>query len=223
MDKRLVVITGHYGSGKTEFAVNYAILCSKIYKKVNLADLDIVNPYFRSRDKAEILNNFGIKVTGSMTGDSTLEVPALPAEIRGLIDDQEAKTIIDAGGDPVGARVLARYAKYIEKHDFDMFMVINANRPDTQSVDSILKYIQEIEFSSKLKITGLINNTHLLKKTTKDEVYKGHELVNKVFEHTGLPIRYESAIKSVADEINSIDKNIEVFPFDLYMRESWMS
>jgi len=203
MDKRLVLITGHYGSGKTEFAVNYAIECSKDHHNVRLADLDIVNPYFRSREREDLLKSFGIRLVGNVNVNVSIELPALPPEIRGAIEDSQSKSVIDVGGDPIGARVLARYSEDIKKQDYDMFLVVNANRPETQNKDAVIKYIKEIEFASKLKITGLVNNTHLLKSTSKEDVYRGHRLVEEVSIETHLPIKYDAAIKKIAEEINS--------------------
>ncbi|HBH12885.1 MAG: Uncharacterized protein XD91_0915 [Clostridiales bacterium 38_11] len=220
-DNRLTIITGHYGSGKTEFAVNYSIESLNYYQKVILADLDIVNPYFRSREKSAFLKNMGIRVIGSSMMNSSMEIPALTADINGAIDDKTSKTILDIGGDPVGARVLARYSNQISLQDYDMFIVVNANRPETQTVEAVKKYIHNIELSSKLKISGIINNTHLLRSTSVDDFYKGHELSKKVFNVTGLPVVYEVAIRSIVDKIK--DSGIQIFPIDLYMREDWMS
>jgi hypothetical protein len=223
MNKILVIITGHYGSGKTEFAVNYSVECAKNHKKVNIADLDVVNPYFRSREKAEELAKKGIRVIGSMIENSTLEFPSIPPEVRGMIEDKNTKTILDVGGDPEGARILAGYSSYIKEQDYEMLLIVNANRPQTQTLEDVLGYIESIEASSKLKITGLVNNTHLLKSTTKEDVIRGHKLVEEVSEATGLPVVYETAIKSVADEVKKDYKDLGVFPLDLYMRETWMS
>lgn len=221
IDNRLTIITGHYGSGKTEFAVNYSIESLNYYQKVILADLDIVNPYFRSREKATFLKNMGIRVIGSSMMNSSMEIPALTADINGAIDDKTSKTILDVGGDPVGARVLARYSNQIILQGYDMFIVVNANRPETQTVEAVKKYITNIEFSSKLKISGIINNTHMLRSTSIDDFFRGHELCQLVSEQTGLPVVYESAIRSIADKIK--DPGIKIFPIDLYMRENWMS
>ncbi|MDP3385963.1 MAG: ATP-binding protein [Eubacteriales bacterium] len=220
-DNRLTIITGHYGSGKTEFAVNYSIKSLNSYNKVVLADLDIVNPYFRSREKAAFLKNMGIRVIGSSMMNSSMEIPALTADINGAIDDKTSKTIMDIGGDPVGARVLARYSNQISMQGYDMFIVVNANRPETQTVEAVKRYMNNIELSSGLKISGLINNTHLLRSTSIDDLLKGHELCQKVTEDTGIPIVYEVAIRSIADMIK--DPSIKIFPIDLYMREDWMS
>ncbi len=201
IDNRLTIITGHYGSGKTEFAVNYSIESLNYYQKVILADLDIVNPYFRSREKATFLKNMGIRVIGSSMMNSSMEIPALTADINGAIDDKTSKTILDVGGDPVGARVLARYSNQIILQGYDMFIVVNANRPETQTAEAVKKYIRNIEFSSKLKISGIINNTHMLRSTSIDDLFRGHELCQIVSEETGLPVVYEAAIRSIADQI----------------------
>lgn len=223
MDKRLIIITGHYGSGKTEFAVNYSVKCAKNNEKVNIADLDVVNPYFRSREKAEELAEKGIRVIGSMVGNSTIELPSIPPEVRGMIEDEDAKTILDVGGDPEGARILAGYSSYIKEQDYEMLLIVNANRPQTKKLEDVLGYIESIESTSKLKITGLVNNTHLLKSTTVEDVLRGHKLVKEVSEATGLPIMCETAIKNVVDEIKQSYKDLKMFPLDLYMREKWMS
>jgi len=224
LDKRLVIITGHYGSGKTEFAVNYAVKMKNNYDNVSLADLDIVNPYFRSREKKTFLENIGINVLdSSINNNQTLDLPALPAGIMGSITNLNMKAILDIGGDPVGARVLARFSEQIRKMDYDLFYVINGNRPETQTKEDVIRYLKDIEKTSGLKVTGLINNTHLLKDTSISDVEFGHELSKEVSWEIDIPIRYESAIKNIADKIVNEEIKAKLFPLDLYMREEWMS
>ena len=141
-DKRLVIVIGHYGSGKTEFAVNYAIKMKEIYDSVSIADLDIVNPYFRSREKRELFEEIGIKLFDSSIRNTAVDIPALPAELMGVILNQNVKSILDVGGDPVGARVLARYSDQIKNVEYDMLYVINGNRPSTSTVEGVLKYLK---------------------------------------------------------------------------------
>jgi len=222
-DKRLVVIIGHYGSGKTEFSVNYAVKLKEKYENVSIADLDIVNPYFRSREKREYFEQIGIKVYDSSIRNTSIDIPALPAEMMGVIQNQNEKSVIDVGGDPVGARVLARYAEQIKNVEYDMFYVINGNRPETRTAEDTVKYLRMIEITSGLKVTGLINNTHLLKETTVEDVEFGHELTKKVSWETDIPIRYEAAIKDVALKITNKEILEKLFPINLYMREEWMS
>lgn len=222
-DKRLVIVIGHYGSGKTEFAVNYAVKMKEMYENVSIADLDIVNPYFRSREKREFFEGIGVKVYDSSIRNTSIDIPALPAEMAGVILNQNVKSIIDVGGDPVGARVLSRYAEQIKNVEYDMFYVINGNRPETNTVEGVIRYLKMIESTSRLKITGLINNTHLLKETTVEDVEFGHELTKKVSWETDIPIRYEAVIKKTADKIKNLEIIEKLFPINLYMREEWMS
>lgn len=221
-DNRIRIITGHYGSGKTEFAVNYSAKLSKEGKNVVLADLDVVNPYFRSREKTKELAEVGVKVLGSSLRGSNTDVPAVSSEINGPLQNEEIEAILDVGGDPVGARALGRYYAYFKEGKYDMFFVLNANRPETQTVEKTIQYIREIERISRAKVTGLINNTHLMKSTTVDDVLGGQKLVEEVSKVTGIPVKYVVALEHVANEL---PKNIDgqIFPITLYMRDEWMS
>lgn len=222
-DKRIRIITGHYGSGKTEFAVNYVLELAKSGGKVAIADLDIVNPYFRSREKTELLEEKGVRVIASSLKGINTDVPALSAAINAPLEDKLYDLVLDVGGDPVGARVLGRYYNFFsDKDDYDMFLVVNANRPETQTVEAVISFIKSIEHASRLKITGLINNTHLLKSTTIEDVMRGQKLVEEVAEKTGLEVKYVSVIESLADKLPS-DIQGEIIPIKMYMREEWMS
>ena len=222
-DKRLVIVIGHYGSGKTEFSVNYAVKMKEMFENVSIADLDIVNPYFRSREKRDFFEKIGIKLYDSSIRNTAVDLPALPAELMGVILNENEKSILDVGGDPVGARVLARYAEQIKNTPYDMLYVINGNRPETNTVEGVLKYMKLIEATSKLKITGLINNTHMLKDTKVEDVEFGHELTKKVSWETNIPIRYEAVINETAVKIKNHEIIEKLFPINLYMREDWMS
>ena len=223
LDKRLVIIIGHYGSGKSEFSVNYAVKMKEKFENVSIADLDIVNPYFRSREKRDFFEKIGVKVFDSSIRNIAIDLPALPAQLMGVILNPNEKSVLDVGGDPVGARVLARYAEQIKNVEYDMFFVINGNRPETNTVEGALKYLKMIEETSRLKITGLINNTHMLKDTTVEDVEFGHELTKKVSWETDIPIRYEAVIKETAKNIKNPEILEKLFPINLYMREEWMS
>lgn len=221
-DKRVRIITGHYGSGKTEFAVNYAIKLAQTCKKVSLADVDIVNPYFRSREKTELLESKGVRVIASSLRGVNTDVPALSAAINAPLEDKQYDFVMDVGGDPVGARVLGRFNRFFKEDDYDMYLVVNANRPDTQTVEAVKAFIASIESASRLKVTGLINNTHMLKSTTVDDVLRGQKLVEAVSKETGLEIKYVSVIEKLVDKL---PKDIvgEIMPIKMYMREEWMS
>lgn len=223
LDKRLVIVIGHYGSGKSEFSVNYAVKMKEQFENVSIADLDIVNPYFRSREKREFFEKIGVKVFDSSIRNTAIDIPALPAQMMGVILNPNEKSILDVGGDPVGARVLARYAEQIKNVEYDMFFIVNGNRPETSTVEGVIKYLNIIEAASRLKVTGLINNTHMLKDTRVEDVESGHELTKKVSWETNIPIRYEAVIEEIAGNIKNKEILEKLFPINLYMREEWMS
>ncbi len=222
-DKRVTIVTGHYGSGKTEFSVNLAINLIKKNENVSIADLDIVNTYFRTRERREFLESLGIHVCDSSVKTPALDLPAIPAEVMGIIQNKSAKAVLDIGGDAVGARVLARFTPLVEKTEHDLLFVINANRPETQTAEDVIEYIRAIEETSGLKVTGLVNTTHLLKDTSLEDVERGHKLAKAVYELTGIPIAYEVAIESVAAQIEDEEIKEKLFPIKMYMREDWMS
>lgn len=220
--KRIRIITGHYGSGKSEFALNYALkLRKEIEGKLALSDLDIINVYFRTRERKEFMEEQGIHVISSSVDAPTLDVPALSAEIHTPLLNPEYNNIIDLGGDKAGATVIARYVDMIDKDDYDMFFVVNANREKTQTADEVLEYIDVIEKASNLKVTGLINNTHMLKATTIDDVKRGQEVCREVSERKGIPIKFVSCLESISDEVPE-DFEGEVLPIHLYLRDNWM-
>lgn len=221
-DKRIRVVVGHYGSGKTEFSVNYAVKLAEEGKKVALVDLDVVNPYFRSREKTDELSKMGIKVIGSsQTSGIALDVPAIAADVYTPLQDESYDVVLDVGGDPVGARTLGRYHTYFTEGKYDMFFILNANRPETQTVDKAIEYLRKIEDMARAKVTGIVNTTHMLKSTTADDILKGQQLAEKVAEKTGIPIRYTVALEHLVSQLPS-NLNGKIFPIKLYMREDWM-
>lgn len=220
-DKRLRFIVGHYGSGKTEFSINYGIKLAEMGRKVALADLDVVNLYFRSREKEKLLEELGIKVISSSLKGSAIDIPAISAEIVTPMQDKSYDAVIDVGGDSVGARTLGRYNEYFIEGNYDMFFVLNANRPETQNVKKVVEYLRKIEDMARAKVTGIINNTHMLKSTTVEDVLYGQRLAKEVSNKLNIPIKYISAIENVAQKLpRGLDGKI--FPMNLYMREDWM-
>lgn len=221
-DKRIKVIVGHYGSGKTEFSVNYVMKLSETNNNVAIADLDVVNVYFRSREKAELMEEKGIRVLSSAFGHhANLDLPAIASGILGLLQDDECQVVLDIGGDSTGARVLARYKQIIQHKGYDMFLVVNAFREETQSEEGVIRHINDIEKQTGLKVTGLINNSHLLRETSLEDVKKGQTLIKSVSEKLDIPIKYVCAIDPIAKDIPS-DFEGEVLPIQMYMREEWM-
>lgn len=221
-DRRIRIIVGHYGSGKTEFSINYAVKLAEEKERVILADLDIVNLYFRSREKADELERLGVKVIGSSLKGNGVDLPAITPEIYTPLQDQSYQLILDIGGDPVGARALGRYYQYLNKGEYDMFFILNANRPETQTVEKAIEYLRNIEDISRAKVTGIVNNTHMLKDTTVEDVMRGQKLAENLSEMTNIPIKYTSALEKVAKNL-SLDLTSKIFPIHLYMREEWMT
>lgn len=221
-DKRIRIIVGHYGSGKTEFAVNYVMNLSETNDNVAIADMDVVNVYFRSREKAQMMMDKGIKVISSAFGhDANLDLPSISAGVLGPLQDDGCQVVLDIGGDSTGARVLASFKQLIEFKGYDMFLVVNAYREETQDKDGVLRHIEEIQAQTGLTITGLVNNTHLLRETTLEDVEKGQALVKSVSDETNIPIKYVSAIEKVAQTIPA-NFGGEIMPIKMYMREEWM-
>lgn len=220
-DRRVRIITGHYGSGKTEFAVNYAVKLAGQGKRTAIADLDIVNPYFRSREKKTDLEELGIRVVAPLEGHINIDLPAIPAELLTLLQDESYQAVLDVGGDAVGARTLGCYKQYFKKGNYDMFIVINANRPNTQNPQAIMEYIDSIEEAARIPATGLINNTHMLRDTTLEDVLRGQQIVEEVSRLSNLPVRYICAIEQVAKQIPK-ELHGEIFTIKMYMRPEWL-
>ncbi len=224
-DNRIRIIIGHYGSGKTEFAMNYAMQLSKMTEDpIALADLDIVNPYFRSRQKAKTLEARGIEVISSARGNKydNADIPMVSAGVLKIFQNDELNGIIDVGGDAAGARPMVRYKAYLTKGNYDMFAVINRYRQETSTVEGAIKHIKSIEAVTNAKVTGLINNTHLLRETSVKDVMYGQEVVREVSKQLNIPIKYVCALESIVGELKNETFDGEIFPIQLYLREDWM-
>lgn len=217
--KRMQIITGHYGSGKTEYAVNLARSMAETMENVVLADLDIVNPYFRSYEQTKMLEDAGVKVIVTSCG-GVADIPALNPAVMSVFQDQKWNGVLDIGGDPIGARVLARFAHQIHEGEYDLLFVLNANRPETKDVDCALQYMQGIEAECRLKVTGIVNNTHLCTETTVEEIFKGAALAQALSEKTGLPIVHHAVQKKFAEEAKA-KLSEPVLPMNIYMRKPW--
>ncbi len=190
MKKRLTLFAGHYGSGKTNIAVNYAAFLRKQGLPVTIADLDIVNPYFRTKDSEELLLSLGINLICSPFANSNLDVPAMPAEVYSLIDGREEYGVLDIGGDDRGALALGRYSPMIrEENNYEMLFVINRSRPLTRTAEDTLIVMREIETACQLPFTAIVNNTNLGRHTTAEDVLSSLSYAQAVSEISGIPIR----------------------------------
>ena len=217
--RRISIITGHYGTGKTELSVNLALALAAEGKRVMLADLDIVNPYFRSRERRPQLEAAGIQVISSSQACSDADVPALPAELLAILENRNIRGILDIGGDPVGARVLARFQPKIVQEDYQLIFVLNANRPEVREAEHAIAYLRSIEAVTGLTCSGIVNNTHLCGETTPAEIRKGAALAEAVSRQTGIPILCHTAEVRFADAVSDLRE--PVFPITINMKKPW--
>ena len=216
---RVSIITGHYGTGKTELSVNLALALAAEGKRVMLADLDIVNPSFRSRERRPQLEAAGIQVISSSQACSDADVPALPAELLAILENRDIRGILDIGGDPVGARVLARFQPKIVQEDYQLIFVLNANRPEVREAEHAIAYLRSIEAVTGLTCSGIVNNTHLCGETTPAEIRKGAALAEAVSRQTGIPILCHTAEVRFADAVSDLRE--PVFPITINMKKPW--
>ncbi len=207
--KRITMLCGHYGSGKTNVAVNMAVELNRQKSDVALADLDIVNPYFRAKDSKTELEQQGIRFICSEYANSNVDIPALPQDMYAITDDKALNVIIDVGGDDRGALALGRLSKKIvDENNYEMLMVINCYRPLTPDAPSVLEVMQEIEVASRIKFTGLINNSNLGEQTTADDVIKSLEFANEVSRLSGLPVVATTVCEKIYNELDGKIDNL---------------
>ena len=200
--KRLTLFAGHYGSGKTNIAVNYAIMLAKEGKSVCIGDLDIVNPYFRTADSAKELAAAGVTLISPQFANSNVDLPALPAEAYRLVEDKNIYGIMDIGGDDRGAYALGRYVPAIKaENNYRMVFVANCYRPLTRTPEDALEVMGEIEAACGLAFTDIINNSNLGPDTTPETVLASLEFTEKLSKLSGLPIFAHSAETQVAEAL----------------------
>ena len=198
----MTLFAGHYGSGKTNIAVNYALHLAAEGKQVCIADLDIVNPYFRTKDSAKVLENAGVALISPQFANSNVDLPALPAEAYRLVQDKSVYGIMDIGGDDRGAYALGRYAPFIkEENNYRMAFVANAYRPLTRTPEDALEVMREIENACSLKFTCLINNANLGTETNAEAVLETKDYMEKLSILSGLPLWITAAEETVAAQL----------------------
>lgn len=212
--KRITLLCGHYGSGKTNVAVNMAYDLKSQYSDVVIADLDIVNPYFRTKDSKEDLESRGITLISSEYAGTNVDIPAMPQQMYMMTDNKNLHAIIDVGGDDRGALALGRIAPAImEENDYEMLFVINCYRPLTRDAESTIEVMHEIEDACKCKFTAIVNNSNLGNETTAEDVINSVNYAKEVSRLTGLPIKCTCAYGEVYEKVKSEIEN--VFPLKL--------
>ena len=213
--RRLTLFAGHYGSGKTNIAVNYALHLAREGKRVCIADLDIVNPYFRTKDSERELAEAGVDLVSPRFANSNVDLPALPAESYRLVQDKSVYGIMDIGGDDRGAYALGRFADAIRAEgDYRMAFVVNCYRPLTSTVEDALVIMREIEEAAGLKFTSIVNNSNLGRETTRETLLGSLDFVRELSRVTGLEVWMHTAEAEVAKMISEIP----VFPLTLQKR-----
>jgi hypothetical protein len=225
-DKRILVMTGHYGSGKTEVAVSLALRLAaeehRPYKRLALVDLDIINPYFRSREKRALLEDAGIPVYGSVYDtEITAELPALSATVRAPLEDKDCRVIIDAGGNDSGARVLNQFKQYLVAKDIAVLAVVNFNRYETRTTPQARAHLEAIEAETGLVIEGVINNTHLLRETAVEDICRGYALAQKLCHEMGKRLFFTTYPAPVFSP-HELHISGNLLPLGLHMRASWL-
>ncbi len=220
--KKINIFTGHFGSGKTEVSVNFALNMKNSGYKTAIVDLDIVNPYFRTADVKDELEKQGIHVIVPPFANTNVDVPALPAEINSLFEDNSVWSVFDVGGDDIGAKALGRYRQEIINEGYDMYVVVNTNRPFTDTKEKISSLIYELENASRLKVTKLVNNTNLLQDTTAEDLEKGYKILNKVSEFTGLPIGFTAFVSEAIEGTEYINESFgKILLLDKKIKLPW--
>ena len=212
--KRVTLFAGHYGSGKTNIAVNFALRLAGAGKPVTLADMDIVNPYYRSKDSAQELEAAGVKVIASAYANTNVDVPALPQEMYSVTEDTSRYAVLDVGGDDRGALALGRYAPAILKeNDYHMIYVFNASRPLSRTAEMALEIMGEIETAGGIPFTAIVNNTNLGRDTDWETVAASRQEAEKLSQISGLPLLF-TAVEEGVLPINERE-NEQYFPLKL--------
>ena len=213
-EKRVTLFAGHYGSGKTNIAVNYALALKQTGADVVIADLDIVNPYFRTKDSAEDLQKAGIPLISSAYANSNVDIPALPQEMYAVTDDRSKRAVLDIGGDDRGATALGRISPAIlEENDYEMLAVVNLYRPLTRTAEEVLEVMREVEVAAHLPFTGIVNNSNLGEETTAADVLATVEEVERLSAISGLSVRFTSVTAKLVPALEG--KIANLFPMHL--------
>lgn len=218
---RILVLVGNYGSGKTEISLNLALKLARRGEKVTLVDLDIVNPYFRSSERTELLEKEGVKVYAPSFAMSTVDVPSLPADIQAVFADKSRRVIFDVGGDDTGAAALGQYKPYFDQDDVEVLFVVNAFRPLSGDADSVCDLMLRVAGRSRLSPTAVINNANVAWETEESDLVRGEELLHEVSTRMNLPIGYLCAKQDILDKLPD-HLSGERIAIDILMRTEWM-
>ena len=218
---RKIAVTGHFGCGKTEFAVSLAFALAKLgMPNLALADLDVENPYFRSRERMDELESVGVRVySDPFRGRNASELQTIDPAIRAPLENPDSRVILDAGGDFTGAMILNQFSKFL-KEDTQLLFVLNQNRPGTDTLEKALFQLRSIEKTTSLSVTGIVSNSHFIRYTTAEDVLDGWDFAQQLSRETGIPALCACCMKSLVPEMEG--RGFDVFPIGMHMRESYL-
>ncbi|MBW2448846.1 MAG: cobalamin biosynthesis protein CbiA [Deltaproteobacteria bacterium] len=219
--KGIAIIVGNYGSGKTEVSINLAIDQKRAGVDVKIADLDLVNPYFRTREARKTLLKLGIEVVVPEEKYLQADLPILSPVVSGLIRKPSDLILIDAGGNNVGATVLAALADSLRNKHVHMLQVVNPFRPFTDTIESCLKMRDEIERTSKIAINGIIGNANLIDDTSIDDIYNGYDFVKTMCKESRLPLKFITAPAELLPELDVSRFTCPVLPIERQLVPPW--
>lgn len=215
---RIVLVTGHYGSGKTNFSVNLALELRRAGRKVALCDLDIVNPYFRSADFEGLMRREGIETISPTFANTNLDVPSLGAGLSAVLAQPDKTVVVDVGGDDAGAVALGRYAPAIARQGYTMLYVYNHYRYLTRDPADALEILEEIHVASRLRGSFIVNNSNLGGETDAAVIERSFAPCGELSALSALPVLCVTAPRALAD---SLSYSGRVFPVDLYVKKPW--
>jgi hypothetical protein len=221
MKNKITILTGHFGSGKTEIAINLAFQERKAHPKVAINDLDVINPYYRSRDIENEFTKSDIELIAPKGHLATADLPIVSGEIYRVLHDPAYRIIIDSGGDKDGATALGQYYNEWKQMKPEMLFVLNGNRPYVSTLEGAMETIERIEVASRLKVTGIINNTNIGSETTLADIEKGLLLAQTVSAKTNIPLLYSTISEQLRNETGEFAKENPVVYIHRYMRLPW--
>ncbi|MBQ9993231.1 MAG: ParA family protein [Clostridia bacterium] len=214
----IYIICGHYGCGKTNLAINLAIDHAKRGEKVTLCDLDIVNPYFRSSDYAELIRDSGIELIAPTFAQSNVDLPSIPAAMYSIFA-REGTRILDVGGDDAGATALGRFSRGLCEREYAMYYVVNKFRALSTTEEEAAELLREIEQASRLTATGIVNNSHVMEYTKASDIIEAQKYAQNVATMTGLPLLFTAVEKRLADEVRDAIPNL--YEVDIRVKKPW--
>lgn len=219
---RIIAVTGHFGSGKTEFCVSLAFeLAKRTGERLALADLDIENPFFRSRERQDALAAAGVKVySDPFNGRNGSELQVISAAVRSPLEDEGCRVVLDCGGDATGAMILNQFRKYFKPGEYQLLCVVNPYRPGSDTVEKAIEHIRGIERTTGLSVTGLVANGHLIRQTTLEDVTLGWTFTREVSLQTGIPALCACCMDTLVPEAEG--RGFDVFPMGMHMRETYL-